>query len=52
MVDIERVPPRFTTYLLSKPRPAIATYLQSLATAWKACEVRSTHQRKATEARR
>jgi hypothetical protein len=31
--------------------PAIATYLQSLATAWKDGEVRPTHQRKATEAR-
>jgi len=31
--------------------PAIATYLQSLATAWKEGEVRPTHQRKATEAR-
>ncbi len=30
---------------------AIATYVQSLATAWKAGEVRPTHQRKATEAR-
>ena len=31
--------------------PAIATYLQSLATAWKEGEVRPTHQRKATQAR-
>ncbi|MEO7940201.1 MAG: transposase family protein [Burkholderiaceae bacterium] len=31
--------------------PAIATYLQSLATAWKDGEVRPTHQRKATQAR-
>ncbi len=31
--------------------PAIATYLQSLAPAWKDGEKRPTHQRKATEAR-
>lgn len=42
--------PRDATVSTSEA-PAVATYLQSLATAWKEGEVRPTHRRKTTETR-